>query len=480
MTNDNLSIKKNQRLFAWSNIALKVEIKILFLILWVLTFSYLLFIGYTTSDDVQIARQSFSESFSNALNGGRLTWIIAIPSTLLSETQGDTWYTKLLRFIWVAALFHATYLLLRRFFSIEASLYICTFPIIFFVNDLDHHAFSSYPGLAVYGFVCVFYAIHFFNQFLESDKRFYLAISCWLFSLSFVTELFPTLLIFLLIYPYLGIKKRISNFWVHLLITIIFLLCYLKFQSFSPAYPIKLGWDALRTWFIYSYSQIYHALQINSNLHRELSIVFAVKIIISLVILYLLLSSFSKSKLADFAQKHSLNGKLIFWWLLLSIWINIPVAITLNYQGWVKVGSQAYLYSALSNFCFSIAIGIVLLYLFEKWHLKKWVLYIFILSLSIIYGFNQIKSHANYQQQMYSHIRWVYMDQLAQKKYFLSDICYIAPWLFDLNGIIGIRTAEYWNQYLWDRWGIKTNITRDKIDSLCRDSEILMDPRKKP
>ena len=194
-----------------------------------LTLSYLISIGYTTSDDVQIARQGFMESYHNAIQAGRLTWVLSTPTGLVSEIQGSIWYAKILRIFWVCALFHATYLLVRERVSISPTLLVLLFPIIFFINDWDHHAFSSYPGLAIYGISCIFYSLHCFNVYLKGGEKGFLILSLGLFCLSFITELFPTLLILLVLYPSGGLKERFKGLLFHFIALILFVYFYFQF-----------------------------------------------------------------------------------------------------------------------------------------------------------------------------------------------------------------------------------------------------------
>jgi hypothetical protein len=460
-------------------LSLDTRLKIAYLTLLSLSFSYLAFIGYTTSDDVQIAEQSFTETFTNAINAGRLTWVISMPSSLLSETQGSIWYSKILRLLWVGALFHSTYLLLREKLSALPAIFVCLFPIVFFVNDLDHHAFSSYPGLAVYALACFLYSLYFFNLYLKSGSKVALIFSCCIFALSFVTELFPTLIFFLVIYPYLIIKKRAIKSFFHFLIFIVFVIAYYQFKSDAQSYTMNFGTAALKTWYVYSYSQIYDALGGVSSLIKSLNLFFLVKTLILILLIFIIFKNCIKYTIN---YKLDIGGcaRLSLWWLLLSAWINIPVALTLNYQGWVAGGSKAYLYSSLSNFSCSIAIGLLFWMILSRFNRIKWLSTLVLLIMLAIFISNQIKSFANYNQQIYSHNRWILIDKLAKKEYFNNNVCYISPWLFDLNGIIGIRTSEYWDSYLLRKWGINTHILKNTSDRHCENYELLVDPRKKP
>ena len=460
-------------------LSLDRRLKIAYLALVALAFSYLAFIGYTTSDDVQIAEQSFKETFTNAINAGRLTWVISMPSSLLSETQGSIWYSKILRLLWVGALFHSTYLLLRQKLSALPAIFACLFPIIFFLNDLDHHAFSSYPGLAVYALACFLYSLYFFNLYLRAGSKVALIFSGCIFTLSFVTELFPTLIFFLVIYPYVTVKHRTIKLILHFLILIIFIVSYYQFKSDAQSFTTSFGWAALKTWYVYSYSQIYDVFGGVRNLIKYLNLFFYIKTLILALFIFGIFKVCIKYAV-NYKFTIGEYGKLIFWWLLLSAWINIPVALTLNYQGWVAGGSRAYLYSSLSNFCCSIAIGLLSWMILSKFHSIKWLWKLFILLLLTIFISNQIKSFVNYNQQIYSHGRWVYIDKLAKNEYFKNNVCYISPWLFDLNGIIGIRTLVYWDLYILKKWGINTHILKSASDRHCENYELLVDPRIKP
>ncbi len=408
-----------------------------------------------------------------------MTWVIAMPSGILSETQGSIWHSKILRILWVVALFHSTYLLLREKLSALPAIFVCLFPIIFFVNDLAHHAFSSYPGQAVYGFACFLYSLYFFNLYLKAGSRVALILSGCIFTLSFVSELFPTLILFLVIYPYLTIKQRVIKLFLHFLVIIVFIIAYFQFKSDAQTYTMNFGWAALKTWYVYSYSQIYDVLSGLKSLIKYLSLFFYIKTIISVLLIFSIFKICIK-----YAKNYKLNisecSGLILWWLLLSAWINIPVALTLNYQGWVAGGSKAYLYSSLSNFSCSIAIGLLFWMILSRFNRIKWLSTLVLLIMLAIFISNQIKSFANYNQQIYSHNRWILIDKLAKKEYFNNNVCYISPWLFDLNGIIGIRTSEYWDSYLLRKWGINTHILKNTSDRHCENYELLVDPRKKP
>lgn len=444
-----------------------------------LSLFYLFQIGYTTSDDVQIAQQTFVESYKNAKEAGRLTWVMAMPSGLLSEVQGSIWYSKILRLVWVGALFHAAYLLLREKFAVTPAIFIGLFPAIFFVNDWDHHAFSSYPGLVTYAFACFLYSLHFFNSYINKGSKVALLLSVIFFVLSFVTELFPTLFIFLVLYPSSSPIKRLNKSILHLILILIFLLLYIQFKSNTQTYPLLFSWDAIKTWFIYSYSQIYDLSIIFIYSIKNFSAFFYVKIsLLSLIIIYIIY--INKVYIIKNIKNSTIYLNIILWWLLLSAWINIPVALTQNYQTWVAGGSKAYLYSALSNFSLTTGLGVLSLGILSRFYGKRWLWVMTCLVLVFILISHQIKSFTVYRQQMYSHSRWVIVDELAKNGHLKSDVCYIAPWLFELNGIVMIRTLDYWSLYLQKNWSIDSHILKSTEDRKCESYENLFDSRIKP
>ena len=447
-----------------------------YIVLFILTFSYLARIGYTTSDDVQIAQQGFVEAFHVAVQAGRLTWLVALPSTILSETQGSLWFAKILRIIWVVTLFHSSYLLLRAKLTPDKSLFVLLFPIIFFINNWDHHAFGAYPGLALYGLSCFFYSIYFLNKYLLQGRQKYQALSCAFFFASFVSELFPTLFIFLLIYPTGPLKNRLKALVPHFFAGLVFYYLYTQFKSEAPTHQLGFNLQAIKTWMIYSYSQIYDLRDVSVAALRELKLTFHFKYIASLLcILYIFVKSFEDK---ESAKSSNLVG-FILWWVLISAFINIPVALTYTYQEWVSRGSRGYLYSAISNYSASISLGLLTMVVLTKY--KNLLLrFIALVIILYIYSSHTIASYHIYHQQMYSHNRWNYMDGLARKQYFKPNYCYLAPWLFEINGLVIIRTDDYWDKYLLKNWGLKARIIKNPQSVDCEAVIVLDDLRSKP
>lgn len=444
-----------------------------------LTLSYLVFIGYTTSDDVQIARQGFLEVWGYAQQAGRLTWVLSAPITLFSETQGSIWYSKILRIIWALALFHSAYLLVRERLLVAPTLLVLLFPIIFFLNDWDHHAFSSYPGLVIYGISCFLYSLHCFNIYLNSQKKVFLTLSLVLFCLSFITELFPSLFIFLIFYPSEVLKERVKSSIFHFIALILLVYFYIQFKGQVATYPLSINWLALEIWAVYSYSQIYTLSGLSISDILNFGSTFYIKNIISILFIMVIIYINFSDKRGD-EYKANNYSKTILWWLSLSIWINIPVALTSRYQEWVAGGSQAYLYSALSNFTASIAIGLLFLVLLKRFNRLKFLIIVLTILILSIFTFHQMKSYIVFREQRYSHERWIYMDILAKRGLLKSDTCYIAPWLFELNGIVMIRSSNYWDQYLNQNWGLNTRILKSGVDPQCLQYEVLSEPRKRP
>jgi hypothetical protein len=445
--------------------------------LLLLTLLFLLRIGYTTSDDVQIALGSFSDGYKNAISAGRLTWVLAMPSTLWSEPQGSIWFTKILRILWVFALFHAAYLVLKNQLKTLSAVFILVFPLVFFVNGWDHHAFSSYPGLVVFGLASFLYCLYFFNRFIQTGSLAFQLFSALLFSVSFVTELFPTLLIFLLIYPCGTIWDRIKAAKYHFLILFIFAYFYLSFKSDVQTYPLQMGWRAINAWIIYSYYQIYNLYDFGLVDFLSLGISRSIKVLTPiLLIIYI----FNINRIYIEKNKTVISLYIIGWWFLLSAWINVPVALVVNYQNWVSEGSKSYLYSGLSNFCLSIALGLLALRFFTKTKWPKTYLAALTVVVGLISISHGIESYRAYKQQRYSHERWVFIDEMARAKRLQNSVCYVAPWLFEPNTIVTIRTPNYWDEYVLKNWGQSVRIIQNPGVTQCQLYENLIDPRAKP
>jgi hypothetical protein len=78
-------------------------------------------------------------------------------------------------------------------------------------------------------------------------------------------------------------------------------------------------------------------------------------------------------------------------------------------------------------------------------------------------GVNYLISQKYFNQQEYSSIRWDIVDEMVDKGLIIQDGCYYAPWLFETNGIVSIRTDDYWEEYLLRRFQIKVNFSKDKV-----------------
>lgn len=456
------------------NLTLQKKALLAYLTLMLLTLIFLMRIGYTTSDDVQIALSSFSESYKYAISAGRLTWVIAMPSTLISEIQGSIWFAKILRMLWVFALFHAAYLVLKSQLKILPTIFVLIFPLVFFVNGWEHHAFSSYPGLVVFGLANFLYSLYFLNEYLRTKQRILQLISTLFFSISFVTELFPTLFIFLLMYPYGRLWDRARGVSYHFLVLIIFAYFYLTFKADVQTYPLNFGWRAINTWFIYSFHQVFHYYGFSIGDFVLIGLNRCIRLLISAV---LMLYLFNITRVEIQKNKPQISGCLIIWWALLASWINVPVALVMNYQNWVSEGSKSYLYSSLSNFSCSIGIGILVLLIFTKIKFKKIFFFAISVAMCFVLISHGIESIRAYKEQRYSHERWIFIDELARNNHFEKGTCYVGAWLFDPIAIVNIRTADYWDSYLLKNWGQKARILRSKSDFECGSYENLVDPR---
>jgi hypothetical protein len=433
-----------------------------FLLSFFIIFYNLFIINYTTSDDVQLALQTFGDKFELAKTSRRLTWFVGLPLAQIWEMQGSSIWWKLPRIIAVFFVYASSYLLVKRTIKNPFALFIAFIPLCFYQNDFEHNAFNAHPGLITWSFTLFATSLFLFKAYQDKqDQKYLLVLSLLLYILSFQSELFPFLLFFMVIYPENFSIRSIKLLKYHFLSLVLFLASYIIFSKGGSVYSPGLGSLAIKTWYTYTFSDFFILKNFNEVINSKYSYInFFPPAVLILFLFYLGYCIFISRKglVETSAPKNILYAS---WWFLLGCSLNIPVALTLRYQEWVQQGSASYLYTAISTFCFGISMGYLLIMFIKK--KLSLVFFIAITLIGINVGVNYLISQKYFNQQEYSSIRWDIVDEMVDKGLIIQDGCYYAPWLFETNGIVSIRTDDYWEEYLLRRFQIKVNFSKDKV-----------------
>ena len=439
------------------------------IVLFFLNFTFLFKISFVTSDDVDISVSTFNEMVGYAFDGGRLTWLWQNIFNLPSLGKVSSFYHQIPRFIYITSLFHATYLLINHDLeNREKTLFILIFPIIFFVNNWQHHGFIGFSGEFALGLSLFIYSTYFLKIYEKTDQKIYLLFSSMAYIFSLLSELYPFLIIFLFFSIKSTIITRIKKIFPHILIFILFIVLYLlnyyhvhgMVQNSDYAISIsQLVDNFFYTWYIYTFSQI-TSLTHNFITINNIRIIPYQSLLSILCISLILFLNIQSPKVKN-------NNKLIMWlwWFSIGLIVCAPIAATPKYQKWVAdVTTTSYIYSALATFCLSLSIGGIALYFLEKFTEKKYSFWIvtslLFVIIILIYLSNQFRSLESLEDQEKFHRKWIAIDRLAEKMTFANHTCYYIPTLYTPVRIGDFRKKDYWDIYLNTIWGLSSHFSR--------------------
>jgi hypothetical protein len=186
------------------------------------------------------------------------------------------------------------------------------------------------------------------------------------------------------------------------------------------------------------------------------------------ILLVAILVAYSKAT----AQLLSRRLALLFvaFAVLFAFWVNVPVAYTAKYQGWVRDNqSTSYIYTMFSTVGFALAIAsLVALAGSSQSRLGQGLKMVLFLFLGLITVATSLSNASTFRDQNISQRKWVYMDGLARAGVFQTlpaNAVVIAPALYACHNIVCFFTYDdYWTQYLKRRFGINLDIRKKLLD----------------
>lgn len=379
-------------------------------------------------------------------------------------------------------------------------------------NSWGHNILTSYPFIFHMCLSLIFISLILFYYWLETKKLILFIISLVLYIMPLlVTEvhIFYSILFPLIVFLYIKqnkmqlqlYKKEYIYSFMYILCAILFVIIYFWFKSmYGENYSgTKLNLSNIQN--IISVLTQYSLSAFPSYVYFKLELImtrmsqgrdffypsemglFNILNLLSakwyfIAFINTILSYYLINKFTD-------NLKLyisLFIVSLIFIFLpNLPLSLTLKYQGWVQNGDINYIYTFYSYLSiiliFISTFGIISSILKNKYQkmIFSLIASLFIFTLSIFngYGNQQI-----YKMQMLSHNKWIEVDKFLNTSYFKKipdNSIIIAPSLINNYSIVSSNKL-YWKKYIKYKSGKNIILIKD----LVKDISIIQKNKNKP
>jgi hypothetical protein len=463
----------------------------LMLMLAAMLFYPLLFVGFTTRDDAELAISFgksvglFETSRLLAESQGRFAFFWAYPLMRLPYfIDSAAWY---LTFKIGASLFVliAMYFALVKVFK---SAWLACMSLLFFLaliqNGWDHNALTSYP-VAFNAYAILFlFSIGLFAEAIDRDKLSLAIVSGVLYFFSIGIELF------VLLYPlYIAVllsrvqpdERMMPKLWAskkYLLATaiplVLYLLIYVSWRSFHPSgydgnsLNGSSLWAACKVIFAYSLSAL-PFVSLRFLLSPGSQLQFSDLAGLSGILSQLSLASFLKPAIVGFlfirlmrlescnvvpkARTLIISAAVVF----VSIFVpNLLLGFVQKHQMWVAAGSYSYLYTYYSFIFAVIFAALVAAYLnvsSRSWKPRLRSLMIFLMFFVVVFLSFAVEVRNQYIafDQKLSHRKWQLMDAVIKSPEFMQipdgSIVLVPTVTAHHRGIASVG-AGYWSDYV--------------------------------
>jgi hypothetical protein len=470
----------------------------LFVILAVLVFYPLAFVGFTTNDDAHlsfIVKQYgglFPAAYSQAAGLGRFMVMVTFPIAQIPYLFDNQLWLFAVKMFGFFLLLGAVYWAAVRVFKNSAfGLLILALIMIILQNGWNHDLFTSYPLIFNFYAACFFSSVALFAAALKDNcvRRAYLAAIFYFFSMG--TEIFVA---YAFVFPLLAIclnvedsKGTVAMLQARFLMLLplaaalsTYLLIYVVWRKYYAASHLYDGNSFsgasavgfFKVIFIYGVNGFpilpLKSLAANfSEVYRQSAFLLVAPLIQALVAAALILEAVRKPMLTGLGfiyLRRSLGVTVVCLFL-----VNLFLAFTSKYQAWVEGGSSSFTYTFYSMIFAAIASALVLAMVsrasvMQKTAGRRIVLSFIGVLVFVVAGSVGINNQAYFQDQALSNRKWSLFDTVIKSDQFrgIPDgaVIYSPSLVSHQRGIVQ-ALAPFWTAYVKAKIGKSVKFQTD-------------------
>jgi hypothetical protein len=470
----------------------------LYLILAVVVFYPLAFVGFTTNDDARLAivvqqlGGVFPAAHFQAADLGRFMVMVSFPITQIPYLfDNQLWLFGAKMFGFVLLLGAVYWAAVRVFMSSAFALLILVLIMIILRNGWNHDLFTSYPLIFNFYAACFFASVALFAAALKDDS----ALKAWLAAISYFfsmgTEVFVA---YAFVFPLLAfcLTAKYSKGWRALLrarfrmllplgmALAVYLLIYVawrKYYATSHSYDGNSfnGSSAVgffKVIFVYGVNGFpllpLESLASNfSVIYRQSPFLLLAPLVKSLVAVALVLEVMRKPMLTDVSSIY-LRRSLAVTVACLFV-VNLFLAFTSKYQAWVEGGSSSFTYTFYSMIFAAIISALVLAMVSRASVMqttagRRIVFTVIGVLVFVVAGSVGINNQVYFQDQALSNRKWNLFDAVMKSDQFrgVPDGAVIySPSLASHQRGIAQALAPYWTDYVKAKIGKNVKFQTD-------------------
>lgn len=470
----------------------------LLLILAVVVFYPLAFVGFTTNDDAQLSivvqqlGGVFAAAHFQAAALGRFMVMMTFPITQVPYLYDNQFWLFGVKMFGFVLLLGAIYWgALRVFMNSAFALLILVLIMIMMQNGWNHDLFTSYPLIFNFYAACFFTSVALFAAALKDDCVLKANLAAIFYFFSLGTEVFvayafvfPLLALCLNVVDSKGTVAMLRQRFRLLLPLGITLLAYLLiYVAWRKYYATSHSYDGnsfngasvagfFKVIFIYGINgfPILPLKNLTDNfieVYRQSPFLLLAPLVKALVAAALVHEAVRKPMLIDMSSiylRRSLGVVVICLFL-----VNLFLAFTSKYQAWVEGGSNSFTYTFYSMIFAAIASALVLAMLSRASIMQKTVVRRIVRTLIgtivfVVAGSVGINNQAYFQDQALSNRKWSLFDTVMKSDQFrgIPDEAVIySPSLASNQRGIAQALAPYWTDYVKAKIGKSVKFKTD-------------------
>ncbi|MDD5296587.1 MAG: hypothetical protein PHU46_06700 [Rhodocyclaceae bacterium] len=458
---------------------------LLYLILVLLVFYPLAYVGYTTNDDAQLAIVTkqlggiFPAAHFQAAALGRFMVMISFPITQIPYLVDDPIWSFGVKIFGFAVLFSTVYWSITKVFRSSAfALLVLAIIVAFMQNGWNHDLFTSYPLIFNFYAACFFASVGLFSMALEirSVSKAWAAALLYFFSMGtevFVSFsfIFPVLAVTATNYRSGGVVACLRGRLRFLLPIAAGLATYLlAYVAWRYVYAAHHSYDGnsftgasvsgfFKVIFYYGVNGFpilsFHGLPSKfGEVYRQSPFLILPIVIKALVASALVVTFIRKPMLSELSTtfiRRALGVALALVFL-----VNLLLALTSKYQAWVEIGSRSFTYTFYSMIFAAIVLSLSLALASRSDFIRQNVGRRISVGLIgclvfLVAGAVGVNNQFYFQDQALSNRKWKLFDFVMKSEEFRAipeGAVIYAPSLPAHQRGIAQALAPYWNAYV--------------------------------
>jgi hypothetical protein len=463
---------------------------VLHIILAVVVFYPLAFVGFTTNDDARLAivTQQFGGLFNaahfQAAELGRFMVMLTFPITQIPYLfDNELWLFSIKMFGFILLLGAIYWAVVRLFMNSAFALMILVLIIIILQNGWNHDLFTSYPLIFNFYAACFFASVALFTESLRKDCALKACLAALFYFFALGTEVFVA---YAFIFPILaiGLNVKDSKGGIAMLRSrlrkllplgaslVAYLLIYVAWRKY---YASLYSYDgnsfngASAVGFfkvIFTYGSngfpiipLENLVPNFSEIYRKSPFLLLAPLVQAIVASALVLGAVRKPMLTGLSfiyLLYSLSVTVVCLFL-----VNLFLAFTSKYQAWVEGGSSSFTYTFYSMIFAAIALAFILAMISRASFMKKTVVRHTVLLVIgglvfVVAGSVGVNNQVYFQDQALSNRKWSLFDTVIKSDHFRDvpdgSVIY-SPSLASHQRGIAQALAPYWTDYVQAKIG---------------------------